>query len=81
MLSAILLLFDLKTVHAIANIFINEFFSLLRNELLPKGDKMPTTNYEACKIIKTFGLIYESIHAYTDALLSPLLNPLEGSTM
>ncbi len=41
--------------------FMDELFSLLQKELLPKNDKLPTTSYEAHKII-SLGLTYNSIH-------------------
>jgi hypothetical protein len=62
MLAAMLLLLNLKTIHGVNNVFMDELFSFLRKELLPKGNKMPNT-YEAFKSIKTLGLNYDSIHA------------------
>jgi hypothetical protein len=58
MLAAMLLLLNLRTVHGVNNVFMDEFFSLLRKELLPKGNKMLVNTYEAFKLIKTFGLSY-----------------------
>jgi hypothetical protein len=58
-----LLLLNLKIMHGVSNVFMDEVFSLLRKELLPRGNKMPTTTYEAFKSIKTLGLNYDSIHA------------------
>jgi hypothetical protein len=52
MLSTTLLLLNLRIIHGISNSFMDELFSLLRKELLPKGNKMPATTYEALKIIK-----------------------------
>ncbi len=66
MLSATLLLLNLNIVHGVAHTFMDEIISLLKNELLPKNNKMPTTSYEAHKLIKSLGLTYESIHAYTN---------------
>ncbi len=63
MLSTMLLLLNLNIVHNVSNIFMDELFSLLKKELLPKNNKMPSTFYEAYKLIKSFGLIYDSIHA------------------
>lgn len=45
---------------------MDELFSLLWKELLPKGNKMPATTYEALKVIKVLGLSYDSIHACTN---------------
>ncbi len=66
MLSTTLLLLNLTIVHGVSNNFMDELFSLLWKELLPKGNKMPATTYEALKIIKVFGLSYDSIHACTN---------------
>jgi len=66
MSSTTLLLLNLNIVHGVAHTFMDELFSLLKNELLPKRNKMLTTIYEARKLIKFLGLTYESIHAYTN---------------
>jgi hypothetical protein len=66
MLSTMLLLLNLKTIHGVINVFTDELFSLLRMGLLPKGNKMPTTTYEALKLIKELGLCYDSIHRCTN---------------
>ncbi len=52
MLLAMLLLLNLKIVHGLTNFFMDELLSLLRRLLLPKRNKMPTTTYEALKLIK-----------------------------
>jgi hypothetical protein len=59
---ATMLLLNLKIVHGVSNVLIDELFSLLQ-ELLPKGNKMSTTSYETLKLIKTLGSNYDSIHA------------------
>jgi hypothetical protein len=66
MLSATLLLLNLSIVHGVAHTFMDELFSLLKNELLPKNNKMPTTRYEARKLIRSLRLTYESTHACTN---------------
>jgi hypothetical protein len=38
MLLAMLLLLNLKIVHGLTNVFMDELFSLLRKKLLPKGN-------------------------------------------
>ncbi len=63
MLAAMLLLLNLRTIHGVSSVFMDELFSLLRKELLSKGNKMPINTYEAFKLIKTLGLSYDSIHA------------------
>jgi hypothetical protein len=61
-LSTILFLLNLRIVHGVNNVFMNELFSLLHLEL-PKVNKMSATTYEALKLVKTLGLNYDSIHA------------------
>jgi hypothetical protein len=63
MLATMLLLLNLRSIHGVNNVFMDEFFSLLHKEMLPKGSKMPVNTYEAFKLIKTLGLSYDSIHA------------------
>jgi hypothetical protein len=63
LLLAMLLLLNLKVVHGVSNVFMDELFSLLQKGLLPNGNKMPTTSYEASKMVKALGLFYDSIHA------------------
>ncbi len=65
MLLAMLLLLNLKIIHGLDNVFMDELYSLLRKKLLPKGNKMPTTTYKAFKLIKELGLSYYSIHTCT----------------
>jgi hypothetical protein len=62
MLLTMLLLLNLSTMHGNTNTFMDELFSLLQNMLLLKNNKLPTTSYEAYKIIKSLGLTYTSIH-------------------
>lgn len=54
---------NLNIVHSVSNTFMDELFSLFKKKLLPKNNKMPSTSYEAHMLIKSFGLIYDSIHA------------------
>jgi len=54
---------------------MDELFSLLRKKLLPKGNKMPTTTYEALKLIKELGLSYDSIHTCTNGCVCVFMAP------
>jgi hypothetical protein len=65
MLSTILLLLNLRIVHGVSNVFMNELLSFLHLELLPKVNKMSAITYKALKLVKTLGLNYDSIHACT----------------
>ncbi len=51
-----LLLLNLKTVHRVSNVCMDELFSLLRTKLLPKWNKMPVMTYKALELIKGLGL-------------------------
>jgi hypothetical protein len=53
-------------VHGVIHTFMDDFFSLLQKELLPKNNKMLTSSYEVHKLIKSLGLTYDSIHAYVN---------------
>jgi hypothetical protein len=44
---ATMFLLNLKTIHGVCNVFMDELFSLLQKELVPKGNKMPINNYGA----------------------------------
>jgi hypothetical protein len=65
-LLTILLLLNLRIVHVVSNAFMDEPFSLLWKELLPKDDKMSASTYRALKLNKAIGLSYDSIHACTN---------------
>ncbi len=43
MLSAMLTLLKLKTIHGLSNVFMDELYSLLQKKLLPKGNKIQLT--------------------------------------
>jgi hypothetical protein len=62
-LSIILVLLNSRTMHYVSNVSMDEFFLLLRKELLPKINKMPKSSYEANKLIKSLGLNNDSFHA------------------
>jgi len=49
-------------MHGVTHTFVDKLFSLLQKELLSKNNKLLETSYEAYKLIKTFGLSYDSIH-------------------
>ncbi len=66
MLFAMLLLLNSKMVHGLSNVFMDELFSLLQKELLPKGNTKLITTYEAFTLIKELGLNYDSIQSCTN---------------
>jgi hypothetical protein len=62
-LATILLLLNLCNTHGISNMFVDEFFSLLRFNLFPRDNTLPKSLYEINTIVKWLGLNYNSIHA------------------
>jgi hypothetical protein len=59
---AIIVLIIMAVVHGMTNAYIDEFLGYLSSVLLPKGNSLPHSNYEARKLIKKLGLNYELIH-------------------
>lgn len=56
MLLSMLLLLNLKTVHRVSNVCMDELFSLLKTKVLTKGNKIEVTTYKALELIKGLGL-------------------------
>ena len=63
MLCATLLIMNCCKTHGVSNMFMNELFMLLSMSILPLGNSLPKTEYEATKILKRLGLAYNMIHA------------------
>ena len=63
MLCATLLIVNCCKTHGVSNTFINELLMLLSMSILPVGNCLPKTEYEASKILKKLGLTYNMIHA------------------
>ena len=63
MLCATLLLVNCCKTHGVSNSFMNELLMLLSMSILPQGNCLPKTEYEASKILRQLGLAYNMIHA------------------
>ena len=63
MLCATLLIVNCCKTHGVSNTFMNELFMLLSMSILPLGNCLPKTEYEASKILRRLGLAYNMIHA------------------
>ena len=63
MLCATLLIVNCCKTHGVSNMFMNELLMLLSLSILPVGNCLPKTEYEASKILRKLGLAYNSIHA------------------
>ena len=63
MLCATLLIVNCCKTHGVSNSFMNELLMLLSMSILPQGNCLPKTEYEASKILRRLGLTYNIIHA------------------
>ena len=63
MLCATLLIVNCCKTHGVSNMFMNELLMLLSMSILPVGNSLPKTEYEATKILRRLGLAYNMIHA------------------
>ena len=63
MLCATLLIVNCCKTHGVSNMFMNELLMLLSMTILPMGNCLPKTEYEASKILRKLGLAYNMIHA------------------
>jgi hypothetical protein len=63
MLCATLLIVNCCKTHGVSNTFLNELLMLLSMSILPAGNCLPKTEYEASKILRRLGLAYNMIHA------------------
>ena len=63
MLCATLLIVNCCKTHGVSNTFLNELLMLLSMSILPRGNCLPKTEYEASKILRRLGLAYNMIHA------------------
>ena len=63
MLCATLLIVNCCKTHGVSNMFLNELLMLLSMSILPVGNCLPKTEYEASKILRRLGLAYNMIHA------------------
>ncbi|CAL9019318.1 unnamed protein product [Prunus brigantina] len=61
-LSALVKLYNLKAKHGMSDVCFTELL-ILQGDLLPEGNTIPTSMYEAKKILCALGLSYEKMHA------------------
>ncbi|CAL8073385.1 unnamed protein product [Prunus armeniaca] len=61
-LSALVKLYNLKAKHGMSDVCFTELL-ILQGELLPEGNTIPSSMYEAKKTLCALGLSYEKIHA------------------
>lgn len=63
MLCATLLIVNCCRTHSVSNMFLNELLMLLSLSILPAGNCLPKSEYEASKILRRLGLQYNMVHA------------------
>ncbi|KAI5342813.1 hypothetical protein L3X38_010689 [Prunus dulcis] len=61
-LSALVKLYNLKAKHGMSDVCFTELL-ILQGDLLPEGNTIPTSMYEAKKTLCALGLSYEKMHA------------------
>jgi hypothetical protein len=57
--SATIVLVNMAVVHSVPNEYLNELLKYLSTTLLPWGNQLPRTYYEAKNIIRKLGLNYK----------------------
>jgi hypothetical protein len=62
-LSATIIIMNMCVVFRVSNKFTDELLRYLSSDLLPLENKLPTSHYEARKLIRSLGLQYNNIHA------------------
>jgi hypothetical protein len=61
--SATIVLINMAVIHSVPNEYLNELLKYLSTVLLPRGNRLPRSYYEAKSIIKKLGLNYKQIHS------------------
>jgi hypothetical protein len=61
--SAVIVIINMAVIHGISNTYVDELLTYLSTVLLPSGNQLPGTHYEARKLIRKLGMNYEIIHA------------------
>ncbi|CAL9004428.1 unnamed protein product [Prunus brigantina] len=62
MFSALVKLYNLKAKHGMSDVCFTELL-ILQGNLLPEGNTLPSSMYEAKKTLSALGMSYEKIHA------------------
>jgi hypothetical protein len=61
-ISATIVLLNMAVIHGISNAYMDELLCYLHQSLLPRGNLLPGTHYEAKRVIRKLGLTYKIIH-------------------
>jgi hypothetical protein len=61
-ISATIVLLNMAVIHGVSNTYMDELLHYLYQSLLPRGNLLPRTHYEAKWVIRKLGLTYKIIH-------------------
>ena len=61
--SATIVLINMAVIHSVPNEYLDELLKYLSAALLPRGNRLPRSYYEAKRLIRKLGLNYQQIHA------------------
>jgi hypothetical protein len=62
-ISATIVMINMAVIHGVSNAYVNELLKYLVTVLLPQGNMLPSSHYEARRLIRKLGLNYNVIHA------------------
>jgi hypothetical protein len=62
-ISATIVLVNMAVIHGVSNAYVDELLKYLGTMLLPHGDLLPQSHYEAKRLIRKLGLNYHIYHA------------------
>jgi hypothetical protein len=60
-ISATIVLINMAVIHGVSNAYMEELMKYLSNVLLPRGNRLPRTYYDARRMVKKLGLNYDII--------------------
>jgi hypothetical protein len=61
-ISTVVVILTMCTIHGVSNAFADELLRYLSSSLLPKGNSLPTSFYQAKTMVRKMGLDYNVIH-------------------
>jgi hypothetical protein len=62
-ISATIVIINMAVIHGVSNAYVDELLKYLATVLLPVGNLLPSSHYEAKRLIRKLGLNYNIIHA------------------
>jgi hypothetical protein len=62
-ISTTIVIINMAVIHGVSNAYVDELLKYVATVLLPQGNMLPPSHYEAKKLIRKLGLNYNIIHA------------------